>query len=80
MYINPDGTASAIATHVLDEIATVDASAPTEVAARVALALLFNVAAVFGAIVEFHAGEGLLIGSASAGGVAPTIEFPITAG
>ena len=35
----------------------------------VALALLFNVAAVYGAIIEFHAGEGLLIGSASAGGV-----------
>ncbi len=33
----------------------------------VALALLFNVAAVFGAIIEFHAGEGILIGSASAG-------------
>lgn len=34
----------------------------------VALALLFNVAAVFGAIIEFHAGEGILIGSACAGG------------
>ena len=33
----------------------------------VALSLLFNVAAVFGAIIEFHAGEGILIGSASAG-------------
>ena len=33
----------------------------------VALALLFNVAAVFGAIIEFHAGEGILIGSASVG-------------
>ena len=34
----------------------------------VALALLFNVAAVFGAIIEFHAGEGILIGTACAGG------------
>ena len=41
----------------------------------VALALLFNVAAVFGTIVEFHAGEGLLIGSASAGGVVMGFVF-----
>jgi hypothetical protein len=41
----------------------------------VALALLFNVAAVFGTIVEFHAGEGLLVGSASAGGVAMGFVF-----
>ncbi len=41
----------------------------------VAVALLFNVAAVFGTIVEFHAGEGLLVGSASAGGVAMGFVF-----
>ncbi|MBX9787623.1 MAG: hypothetical protein K2Y37_01790 [Pirellulales bacterium] len=41
----------------------------------VALALLFNVAAVYGAIIEFHAGEGLLIGSASAGGVVMGFVF-----
>lgn len=41
----------------------------------VALALLFNVAAVFGAIIEFHAGEGILIGSASAGGAVMGFAF-----
>ena len=34
----------------------------------VALVLLFDVAVIYGYIVEFHAGEGLLIGSASASG------------
>lgn len=34
----------------------------------VALALLFDMAAVFGTIIEFHAGEGLLIGSACGAG------------
>jgi hypothetical protein len=34
----------------------------------VALALLFVVSAVFGAIVDFHAGEGILIAGASSGG------------
>lgn len=41
----------------------------------VALALLFNVAAVFGAIIEFHAGEGVLIASASAGGAVMGFAF-----
>ncbi|MGD9647549.1 MAG: hypothetical protein AB7U73_17675 [Pirellulales bacterium] len=41
----------------------------------VAVALLFNVAAVYGTIIEFHAGEGLLVGSASAGGVAMGFVF-----
>lgn len=36
----------------------------------VALALTLEIAALFGYIVEFHAGEGLLVGSASASGVA----------
>lgn len=40
VYINLDGTASARAIHGPDEIATVEAFAPTERAARVALALL----------------------------------------
>lgn len=35
----------------------------------VALALFFNVATVFGYIVDFHSGEGILIGGACVGGV-----------
>lgn len=34
----------------------------------VALALLFNVAACLGAVIDFHMGEALLTGSACAGG------------
>lgn len=35
-----------------------------------ALAVIFNVAAVLGAVIDFHAGEGILIAGASAGGAA----------
>ncbi len=41
----------------------------------VALELLFNVAAVFGAIIEFHSREGILIGSACTGGTAMGFLF-----
>jgi hypothetical protein len=41
----------------------------------VSLALMLNVAAVFGYLVEFHAGEGLLVGAASAAGVAMGFLF-----
>lgn len=41
----------------------------------VALALTLEIAALFGYIVEFHAGEGLLVGSASASGVALGFVF-----
>jgi len=41
----------------------------------VALALLFNVAAVLGAIIDFHYGEALLIGSACAGGTVMGFVF-----
>lgn len=41
----------------------------------VALALLFNVSAVFGVIIDFHAGEALLIGSACAGGTVMGFVF-----
>lgn len=34
------------------------------------MAVGFNTAAVYGTIIEFHAGEGLLIGSASGSGIA----------
>ena len=36
----------------------------------VAAALLFVVAAVFGAVIDFHRGEGILIAGASCGGAA----------
>ena len=35
----------------------------------VALALFFNMATVFGYIVDFHSGESILVGGASAGGI-----------
>ncbi|MBL9122427.1 MAG: hypothetical protein JNG90_02265 [Planctomycetaceae bacterium] len=41
----------------------------------VALVLLFNVAACFGMLVDFHFGEGLLVGSASGAGVAMGFLF-----
>jgi hypothetical protein len=41
----------------------------------IALALTLQIAALFGYIVEFHAGEGLLVGSASASGVALGFVF-----
>jgi hypothetical protein len=41
----------------------------------VAAALMFVVAAVFGTNVEFHAGEGLLIGGACGAGVAMGFVF-----
>jgi len=41
----------------------------------VMLALIFVAAAVFGTIVEFHAGEGLLIGATCGAGVAMGFAF-----
>ncbi len=41
----------------------------------VALALLFNVSAVLGAIIEFHAGEGILIAGTCAGGAVMGFVF-----
>jgi hypothetical protein len=40
-----------------------------------ALAMLMTVAAVFGAVIDFHYGEGILIGGACAGGVAMGFVF-----
>lgn len=41
----------------------------------IVLALVFVAAAVFGSIVEFHAGEGLLIGAVCGSGVALGFVF-----